>query len=192
MDTKRSAMLDALIAGGPAEDRAKDMALYGWLIGAWDVDVFDHHADGSVRHARGEWCFDWILEGRAIQDVFIVPRRTERSKDGAALGGDRCGTTLRVFDPRHAIWRIDWTNPITQARNRMVGRKVGSEIIQDALELDAGAAPYRWIFSEIALDSFRWRAEVSSDGGRRWQVTVEFRATRSLAPESLAPDRETT
>ncbi len=181
IDTQRSSMLEVLGAGGPAADRAADMMLYSWLIGSWDVEVLDRHPDGAPRPATGEWHFGWILEGRAIQDVFIVPRRAERTMDGTALAGNRYGTTLRVFNPADGTWRIDWTNPVTQARNSMIARKAGAEIVQDGLDAEDGVGRYRWIFSEITPNAFRWRAEVSSDGGRSWQITVAFRATRSAA-----------
>jgi hypothetical protein len=176
-----SAMIEALKADGPAPDRAEAMALYGWLIGAWEVEVLDRDEDGAIRRATGEWHFDWVLEGRAIQDVFIVPRRSERRRDGMAAAGNRYGTTLRVPNPADGTWRIDWSNPISQARSSMIGRRQGSDIVQDGINADGADAPYRWIFSEIAGDAFRWRAEISRDGGRSWTTTVEFRARRAAA-----------
>ena len=36
----------------------------------------------------------------------------------------------------------------------------------------------RWIFSEIAPNSFRWRAVESNDAGRNWSVVQEMSARR--------------
>jgi hypothetical protein len=179
MQPKPSPMIEALKAGGPAADREAAMALYGWLIGAWDVEVLDHEAGGAIRRSRGEWHFDWVLEGRAIQDVFIVPPRAERRSGGMPGAGNRCGTTLRVPNPADGTWRIDWSNPVTLARNSMIGRRQGNEIVQDGIDADGDDAPYRWVFSDIGADAFRWRAEISRDGGRSWTVTVEFHVTRA-------------
>jgi hypothetical protein len=48
------------------------MDLYGWLIGSSDLDVTRFLDDGSERRRQGEWHFGWALEGRAIQDIWIV------------------------------------------------------------------------------------------------------------------------
>lgn len=41
-------------------------------------EVFDYDVDGSVRTGTGEWSFSWVLEGRAVQDVWISPQRALR------------------------------------------------------------------------------------------------------------------
>jgi hypothetical protein len=169
-----SAMLDALRAAGPAADRCEGLALYGWLVGAWDVAVEDHLPDGSVRHGQGEWLFDWVLEGRAIQDVFIVPPRGARPPAEAEAGADRYGTTLRIFDPATEQWRIIWINPVRQAVDSMQAVREGAQIVQHGQDTDGGS--YRWVFSDIAPDRFRWRAETRVPDG--WRMTVQFHARR--------------
>jgi hypothetical protein len=57
-----------------------------------------------------------------------------------------------------------------------VARQVGDEIVLSG-KTDEGD-PLRWIFSDISADSFRWRSEVSSDGGITWRLTVEMRMRR--------------
>src|SRR3954468_4884057 len=104
---------EALAAAGCAADRQGKMDLYAWLIGAWELDVKEYGEDGAVRRRPGEWHFGWVLEGRAIQDVWIVPPRGERSCD-AARNVDYYGTTLRVYDPRLDAWHIRWTDPVSQ------------------------------------------------------------------------------
>ena len=58
---------------GPSADRAKDMDLYGWLIGSWEMDSVHYLDDGTIQKWDGECHFGWVLEGRAIQDVWIRP-----------------------------------------------------------------------------------------------------------------------
>ncbi len=170
------AFLTALGATGPAADRAGKMDLYAWLVGSWELDVTGFLEDGSIRRRPGEWHFGWALEGRAIQDVWIVPRRGEQRSGDAAARANYYGTTLRVYDPRIDAWQIQWTDPVSQTYFTMIGRKEGDGIVQ------LGKAPdgslIRWSFSEITRDSFRWRGEFSSDGGASWCLRTEFTARR--------------
>ena len=160
-----SSFADALSAGGPAPDRAGTMALYGWLIGAWEMDAVVHRDDGTTHRGRGEIHFAWALEGRAIQDVWILP-------------GVFYGTTLRVYDPGLDAWHILWSDPLKQYYTRQLGRARGRDIVQEG-RLEDGAA-IRWSFAEITRDSFRWLGERSPDDGATWHVQAEFRARRAV------------
>ena len=71
--TAQPAFLACLHANGPSADRAGNMDLYGWLVGSWDLDVTRFLPDGTTRRRSGEWHVGWVLEGRAIQDVWVVP-----------------------------------------------------------------------------------------------------------------------
>lgn len=46
--------LSALTCESPPADRAKDMALYGWLIGSWEMDTLRHLNDGTIERSTGE------------------------------------------------------------------------------------------------------------------------------------------
>ena len=49
--------------------------VYGWLIGSWELEVVHYRVDVSARGLRAEAHFGWVLEGRAVQDVWIMPPR---------------------------------------------------------------------------------------------------------------------
>jgi hypothetical protein len=170
-----SAFLDALHAEGPAADRADKMALYGQFVGAWDLDVMEFKDDGTTRRRPGEWHFGWALEGRAVQDVWIVPPRGQRRGDAAALS-NRYGTTLRVYDPAIDAWHIQWTDPVGQTYLAMIGRAEGDDIVQ--LGRNAAGHVIRWGFYAIKPDSFLWRGEASADNKASWNRVVEFTARR--------------
>ncbi|HEX6956878.1 MAG TPA: hypothetical protein VF194_02745 [Ferrovibrio sp.] len=172
-----NAFLDALQAQGPADDCGGKMALYAWLIGSWEIDTVETAPDGDVRRRIGEWHFGWALEGRAIQDVWIVPKRGARHAADAVADAAYYGTTLRVYDPRIDAWHIRWTDPVAQAYLSQIGRKEGDAIVQEGK--DALGKSRRWSFTEIAPDSFLWRGEVSEDGGTTWFTHMEFRARRT-------------
>jgi hypothetical protein len=171
-------MIDALAANGPAADRTGKMDLYGWLIGSWDLDVTRYLDDGSRRQRQGEWHFGWILEGRAIQDVWIVPRRGELRQGDAAANVNSYGTTLRIYDPRIDAWQIQWIDPVTRNLFVMVGRKRGDDIVQ--LGNNRDGRPIRWSFLQIAQNSLRWRGETARDNGAEanWCLDLEFLARR--------------
>jgi hypothetical protein len=139
------------------------MALYGWLVGDWEMDAIIYGDDGSTRAGQGEIHFGWALEGRAIQDVWI-------------LADVFYGTTLRVYDPGLDAWHILWSDPLRQYYMRQVGRPKGNDIVQEGK--DATGGDVRWSFTEIAMNSFHWIGERSADGGATWQRQAEFRARR--------------
>ena len=174
-----SAFLDALGADGPSADRAGKMDLYGRFVGSWDLDVRQFSEDGTELRRAGEWHFGWALEGRAIQDVWIVPPRGERRHGDAAANFNSYGTTLRVYDPDIDAWRIQWTDPVTRNFLQMIGRAEGRDIVQLGTRPDGQLA--RWSFRDITADSFLWRGEVSADAGATWRVITEFTARRKKA-----------
>lgn len=158
------------------------MGLYDPLLGSWAVDVIDHDTGGPPRTSTGEWHFAWVLEGRAIQDVWISPPRASRGR-GLPTQGNRYGTTLRVYDPETDVWHVTWINPVSVVRNTLVGRKHGDEIVQEGTDTDGSLI--RWIFSDLTPTSFRWRGEASSDSGKTWRLAAEFFGRR-VDPSGVA------
>jgi hypothetical protein len=155
--------VEALASDGPAADRADKMKLYGRLIGCWTMDAIVHLDAGGRHRGPGEIYFGWALEGRAIQDVWILP-------------GIFYGTTLRIYDPAIDAWHILWSDPLRQFYTRQIGRAQGNDIVQLGNN-DVGEA-VRWSFTEITPDSFRWIGERSRDEGGSWQPQAEFLARR--------------
>jgi hypothetical protein len=174
-DMRLSSLVDALHADHPAADRADKMGLYGWLIGRWTIDAIYHLNEGTIRRSRGEIHAGWVLEGRALQDVWIVPARDAQRADPPGPG-DFYGTTLRVYDPKLDAWHILWSDPLNQVYRQQIGRAHGDDIVQDGT--DETGAPVRWSFTEITPNSFRWLGERSADGGTTFRLLVEFLARR--------------
>lgn len=172
--SRPASFASALSADGPAPDRAREMDLYGWLVGDWTMTSILHAPDGATKPGPdGEVHAAWTLEGRAIQDVWILP-------------GFFYGTTLRIYDPGLGAWHILWSDPVKQYFTRQVGRAEGGRIVQAGKE-DSGA-PVRWSFSDVTGNSFRWLGERSDDGGATWRPQIEFLARRT-APAPTAPAR---
>src|SRR4030095_12519605 len=122
-------MLNALHADAPAADRAEGMMLYGQFVGSWEGQIktkkfqtinaelrFDY--ESAVQESTLEVHFGWALEGRAIQDVWISPIRSEVN-DTTSYG--MYGTTLRIYDPKNNCWYITFIDPFTtQSYHRMI------------------------------------------------------------------------
>lgn len=168
-----TALARALHAAGPDPARADAPNLYGQFLGEWEFDAARPGPDGTVIRARGEWHFGFILEGRAVEDVWMVPTRAEREA-GAPLTG--YGITVRVPQPDGVTWGVYWHDVLKGGTTVLRGRKVGDEIVQEGAAPDG--TPTRWTFFEITPERFRWRAETSPDGGRTWVPGVVFDARR--------------
>jgi hypothetical protein len=164
--------VDALTARGPIPEHASKMTLYDALIGDWDAEVVDYGENGAKVTSTGEWHFAWVLEGRAIQDVWIVPPRATRAGLAGQAKNNRYGTSIRVFEPATGTWTVIWINPVSGAFNRLVGRRVGNDIVQDGV--DGNGTMIRWTFSEITPSSFHWRGGLSTDKGKTWRLAAEF------------------
>ena len=168
--------LRVLCASGRSAEIPESADAYGWLVGSWELEVLHYRGiDLSSQNIKGEAHFNWVLEGRAIQDVWIMPRISGRKSDSDRTN-NMYGTTLRVWDPAIQAWRIRWINPVSGHEERQTGRKVGDEIVQVGARADG--TPTRWRFTEVTPDTFHWIGEALEPDGRTWKIEGEFRAHR--------------
>jgi hypothetical protein len=172
----------AFTAAGRAPEIPEADDLYGWLIGSWELDVLRYVVDVSGRGIKGEAHFEWVLEGRAVQDVWIMPRREDR---GAEIDKtmNMYGTTLRVWDSSIQAWRITWVNPVTGARDELIGRSSEGQVVQ--VGTHSNGTPIRWSFTEITPDSFHWTGEALETDGKTWKMEGEFRAKKMKQRDNL-------
>jgi len=164
-----------LAASGRSPDIPEAMDIYGFLIGSWELDLVGYDDAGNVIRTAGEAHFAWVLEGRAVQDVFINPRRSDRGPDSPKFA-NWFGTTIRIFDPSIQAWQVNWFNPHDSIRAELIGRRRGKDIVQEGKFPDGTSI--RWTFSEITENSCRWRGERLEPDGKTWRLQVEFRARR--------------
>jgi hypothetical protein len=162
---------------GRSSDISPEDDLYGFLVGSWQLDVVAYPDDGNVTQSTGEAHFARVLDGRAIQDVFINPARSDRTPDSPQFA-NWFGTTFRYFDPAIRAWRVFWFNPDDGVRAQLIARRRGNQIVQDGHFPDG--TPIRWTFSEITRDSCLWRGERLESDGKTWRLQVEFRARRLI------------
>lgn len=172
-----------LHADGPDPERADKLALYGWFVGNWDLDVVTFLEDGTTHKGQGEIHVGWVLEGRAIQDVWMIPRLKDRKPgiDQLPGAGNWYGTTLRIYDPVLDGWRILWNDPATNVFTQQIGRARGEDIVQEGPDPRGGSM--RWTFTEIdrrtkpGVASFHWIAEHALDD-ENWRKEVDILARR--------------
>jgi hypothetical protein len=167
-----------LHADAPDVERESRLALYAWLVGRWEMEVTTITEDGATHPGRGEIHAGWILQGRAIQDVWMIPRLAERKPgiEQLAGAGNWYGTTLRIYDPNLDAWRILWNDPATNFFSQQIGRARGRDVVQEGPDPRGGSM--RWTFAEIEPNSFHWTAERAADD-KNWRREVDIRARRA-------------
>lgn len=169
-------LFTALIAPARSLEIPETADVYGWLCGSWDLNVLQYRGVNLTgRGMTGEVHAARVLEGRAIQDVWIMPRREERRTDTDNTM-NMYGTTLRMWDASIHAWRIAWTNPVRGHREEQIGRWNGSDILQEGMRPDGTKT--RWTFTAITADSFHWRGDALQPGSQTWDLEAEFSAKR--------------
>lgn len=163
-----------LHAAGPAPGLEAELALFGQFVGHWCLDVRWYERGREGRRACGEWHFGWVLEGRAIQDVWIVPTLAERAAGAEAY---EYGTSLRFYDPKLGAWRSTWHGPVQGVVIPFIARSRGEEIVLMGMHPDGRSL--RWIFSDIRRDSFRWRNLARMGDHGDWTLQQDFSACRA-------------
>ncbi|HTT35013.1 MAG TPA: hypothetical protein VMH78_04000 [Thermoplasmata archaeon] len=162
-----------LAASAPLPELAPRLALFGQFVGDWEItECRNLNADGSWTVERGELHWRWILEGRAVQDVWsTIDEATGRARP--------IGTTVRFYDSRIDAWHSVWIAPVLGVVRTFVGRAVGDEIVLEGTS--ARGNPLKWIFSEITPRAFRWRAEELREPPSGWVLCEEMRIRRRAA-----------
>jgi hypothetical protein len=175
MNTIIAPEIPSLMHSGRSPEIPESDDLYGWLVGSWELEVQNYWGDVSARNLKAEAHFGWVLEGRAVQDVWIIPRPDQRRQ----LPDPRlfsCGTTLRVWDPKIRAWWVTWINPATGTQVQLTGRRIGSDIVQ--IGASPEGTPIRWSFTDITANSFRWTGETLDADGKTWKLEGDFLAKR--------------
>jgi len=169
-----SGLADTLLASAPHPSLGEHADTFGRLIGSWAGTYRDRDPGGPEETGNMEVHFGWVLQGRAVQDTWIAPPRTQR--DGSMLKRQTYGTTVRVFDPKTQAWQSVWLNPVSGARNDLIGRRVGNDVVQFCV---SAQRPEKWVFSKITASSFDWHAYLLADDGLTWKLDTEFHLRRT-------------
>ena len=167
-------LVGALHVAGPAGEHAEKLMTFGRFVGSWDLEWTGTDPNGTRATMNGELHFGWVLGGRAVQDIWIVPGRGRPGEGQRPLAFH--GSTIRFYDPSIDAWRSTWIEPVNGLVRRFIGRLVDGDIL---LLSDEDDPQLRWRFTDIEPNSFRWRGESSRDGGATWDLDEEMLATRA-------------
>jgi hypothetical protein len=144
--------------------------LFGQFVGDWDI-LEDRNLlpDGTWAVTRGELHWGWILDGTAVQDVWMsIDEKTHKAIPE--------GTTIRFYDQKIDAWHSIWISPTQGVAKTFVARQVEAEIVLEGRTPEG--YPVKWIFSDITPNSFRWHSEETRDNGKTWILKEEMRIRR--------------
>jgi hypothetical protein len=164
-------MITALQAMGPHPSLGDQAKVFGRFVGTWDVEYTDFSKGGKVTHRSGELMVGWVMDGRAIQDLWIVnPSGTRKERE--------VYTDLRYFDPKSGTWPATFIDPENVSVAKFTGGAVGDDrIVLQSQDINANMDT-RWSFNDIRPDSFVFRDEASSDGGKIWRLQSDYHMKR--------------
>lgn len=180
----RFAMITALQATGPHPSLGDHASVLGRLVGTWDVEYMDISKDGKAIYRSGELLVGWVMDGRAIEDLWIV-YPSEAGKDREVYAD------VRYFDPKSGRWPAIFIDPQIASVATFTGGAEGDDrVVLDSQDLVAGQTR-RWSFNDIRPDSLVFRDDASSDGGKTWTLKSEYHMKRRGASASGLPTPST-
>lgn len=146
---------DALISDSKNANLPEEYDYFGKLIGSWRIKYIDNKTHAIF---NGEWHFERVLDGMAIQDVIILPNYES-------------GITLRVYNPNKKAW--DVTYSFVGKVMRLVANKDDDMIVLTHNDNENR----KWVFVKIEDNYFRW-LDVSRNDGGEWRADFEIIAER--------------
>ena len=168
--TDNNEFLAALFSKQINAEIEKENNLFGLFVGEWEFDWYGYEQDMEAQHEKGEWIFSYVLEGRAIQDIWIIPERKRRNTGGLPKG--EYGTTIRFYNDELKVWQVIWVGPLKNRFTIFEARKTGNEIVME--EMNNPNQKMRWIFSDMTDNSFKWRSVISENNGKTWTLSQEM------------------
>jgi hypothetical protein len=173
-EAKTKGVLPAATASLDVGKKSVSASDFDFLEGKWDV-VYNNSQPGIPPNVPGSWVATKETDGRVLYDEF---RLFGPNRETVFL----CAT-FRVFDHVRQQWDMRYvglTIPGPGEGERRVANwaeltawREGSTIRVDQ---HGGQSWLRITYSDIAKDHFRWRADVSTDGGKTWkadQIRIE-------------------
>ncbi|MCL2562577.1 MAG: hypothetical protein FWE08_00880 [Oscillospiraceae bacterium] len=163
---------NALICETCKDDLREKLNLFGQFVGEWEFEGILGKGTPNEQCIPGEWIFSWILDGTAIQDVFICPSRKECEKNPNPNA--EYGTTVRFYNQATDAW--DMFYGLSGATHLLEGKQVGEQII--VTNKSDPDTLTQWVFSGITKNKFHWQNRTSHDNGTTWHILFELSARK--------------
>ncbi len=156
------------LVSGANESAPEGLRQYGQFVGEWRCapGFRDAEDNWQTPAARPTWVWHWVLNGAAIQDVWIPD--PDHAPPGAAMG-----TNLRVYDAENDRWDMVWTTETLGGFQHFSATEEAGDIVMHG-DIPAGPRPAhraRITFHDIQADRFEWKYEASAPSdGETWQL----------------------
>ena len=158
-------IISALGAAGPHASLGGQSKVIEQLVGTCDVEYRDIQKDGQEKRRSGQFIVAWVLDGRAIEDVWIVDPSEGRPEREVY-------TAMQYFDSKTHTWPMVFIDP----EHASTAKFTGGATLDGRLNLltsDLGRPQNRWSFTAAGPDRLVFRDEYSNDGGETWKLLSE-------------------
>ncbi len=160
-----------LISSAP-KSVPEEVAQWGKLVGNWDIVVEMIGEDGNVTQSfNAEWNWFYIMNGLAIQDVFILPKRADNIEPSDYF----VGTGIRIYDEDKKKWQTSWLD--TSSKRIELREAVSTDQNIVVIHNTEGGDKLRYTYYDMNAESFKWKQESANNDGR-WKVTQTVVAKR--------------
>ena len=145
------------------------MEQFGQYLGSWKIQDFALARDGGgwSEQDGAVWNFVCIGNGVAIQD-FWMPNE----------GG--VGTNLRMYNQERDSWDIAWSSTRTPHMSHIQATEQESGNILMTYVFPKQMPDRRITFFPAEKNKWKWRQEISTDGGKTWLEVYRIEAARIL------------
>jgi hypothetical protein len=148
-----------LAAAEKPKAKVPQNTLFDQLVGTWDVRYEIVDKDQNVRRNRGQVQFSWILDGNALQEIWLSDSESKHLQP--------FGTTIDFYDRKRQRWTAVWIYPEQGVTSIMTGGEVNGSLVLTGR--NESRALERWSTSVAQPNSIAVRAEVSDDEGKTWR-----------------------
>ena len=164
---------NVLVGTNLNQDIPLENDIFGQFIGKWNFDLKIFDKKEETIELKGNWIFERILNGLAIQDVWTVPFRD--SKEGK-IPFFEYGTSIRNYNLTTRKWKVTWIGPIQNQYFVFDVKYTNNEICLKLINHDN--LKMRWIFYDIKEKTFQWRSEIFLMNKSEWFTNCHMTLTK--------------